>query len=129
MKLLLLLTLLSASLFSIELNWLHDYDKALSQAKKEKKDVYLFVGADDCRWCQRFYDLTLSKPCVMKKLKKDYVPLYMSRDQHKIPKKFKVRGVPRHYFLTSDGDIIYTAQGSREPDGFYDLLDEVDVAK
>ena len=129
MKFLLLLPILILSLHSYELNWLHDYDEALLLAEKEKKSVYLFVGADDCRFCELFKDLTLSKKEVMDTLKKDYIPLYLSRDRHKIPKQFIVQGVPRHYFLTSDGDLIHADAGSREPDGFYDILDEVDLKK
>ena len=53
----------------------------------------------------------------------------MSRDQHKIPNKFKVEGVPRHYFLTSDGKIIHADQGSREPDGLFMMMDEAEMKK
>ncbi len=129
MKLIILTLIFTSSLFSANIDWLHDYDKALSIAKEQNKDVYLFVGADECRWCDRFIAMTLSKKEVIKVLEKDYVLLFMSRDQHDIPKKFERYGVPRHYFLTSDGKIIHDDRGSREPAGFYDILDEVDLKK
>lgn len=110
-----------------ELNWINDYDKALKQAKIEKKSVYLFIGADVCVWCDRFKDLTLSKKHVIKKLQEEYVLLYLSRDRHVIPKQFETKSVPRHYFLKSSGEIIYADKGSREPDGFLALLDEVSL--
>ncbi len=123
----LLIFLLSSILYSYELDWLHDYDKALSLAKKENKSVYLFIGADDCRFCERFKDLTLSKKEIIDTLRKDYILLYLSRDKHQVPKKLKIKGVPRHYFLTASGKIIHEDAGSREPAGFYDILDEVDL--
>ena len=129
MKHLILILLLMSSLFSARLNWLHDYDSALILAKMQNKDVYLFIGANECRYCDKFVKDTLSHEEVIKKLRKDYILLYMSRDEHKIPKKFKIRGVPRQYFLTSDGEIIYATNGSREIDGFYQLLDEVELSK
>ena len=129
MKLIILTLFLSSLLYSGELNWLHDYDKALSEAKKEHKDVYLFIGADVCRFCDLFKDMTLSNKEVIDTLKDDYVLLYLSRDRHKIPEHFAVQGVPRHYFLTSSGKIIHEDQGSREPAGFYIMLDEVDLKK
>ena len=129
MKLIILILLLSSLLFSAELNWLHDYDKALVEAKKENKDVYIFIGADVCRFCDLFKKVTLSKKEVIETLKEDYVLVYLSRDRHKIPKNFAIRGVPRHYFLTSDGEIIHEDMGSREPAGFYSILDEVDLKK
>ena len=129
MKHFILITLFVSSLFSANIDWLHDYNKALSIAKAQHKDVYLFVGADDCRWCDRFIAMTLSKKEVIKKLEENYVLLYMSRDKHDIPKKFERYGVPRHYFLTPKGEIIHSDRGSREPAGFYDILDEVDLKK
>ena len=127
MKFILLSFIFISSLYSYELNWLHNYDEALLLAKKENKNIYLFVGADNCRYCERFKDLTLSKKEVMDTLKKDYIPLYLNRDQHEIPKHFITQGVPRHYFLTPNAKIIHTDAGSREPAGFYDILDEVEL--
>ena len=129
MKHFLLITALFSNLFSAELNWLHDYDEALKIAKKEQKAVYLFVGADVCRWCDRFKEMTLSKPEVIERLREEYVLLYLSRDRHKIPKHFEVRGVPRHYFLTNNAEVIHADRGSREVQGFFDLLDEVGLKK
>ncbi len=129
MKFILFPFIFIASLYSYELNWLHNYDETLLLAKKENKNIYLFIGADHCRFCERFKNLTLSKKEVMDTLKKDYIPLYLNRDQHKIPKHFITQGVPRHYFLTPSGKIIHADAGSREPAGFYDILDEVELKK
>ena len=129
MKYLIIITLLLSSLTAKELNWLHHYDSALQLAKMQKKDVYLFIGADECRFCDKFKDETLSSKEVIKTLRKDFILLYMSRDQHKIPKKFKTQGVPQHYFLDENGEIILTTNGSREIPGFYMLLEEVDLLK
>lgn len=129
MKHLILSLLFISSLYSYELNWIHDYNSALKLAKKENKNVYLFIGADNCRFCERFKDWTLSKKEVMDTLKQDYIPLYLNRDRHEIPKKFVTQGVPRHYFLTPYGKIIHEDAGSREPAGFYDILDEVELKR
>ena len=129
MKHLVLALIFISSLYSYELNWINNYDSALELAKKEKKDVYLFIGADNCRFCERFKDWTLSKKEVIDTLKEDYILLYLNRDHHKIPKDFVIQGVPRHYFLTGDGKIIHKDAGSREPAGFYDILDEVELKK
>lgn len=129
MRALFLTFALLSSLFGADLPWLHDYDAALKQAQKENKEIYLFIGADVCRWCERFKEMTLSKQEVIERLKKEYVLLYMSRDRHKIPAKFTTKGVPRHYFLKSEGTIFYEDRGSREAEGFLSLLDEVGLKK
>ena len=121
--------LLSSTLGAVELNWEHNYENALATAKKEHKSVYLFIGADNCKHCERFKEQTLSNKALIETMKKEYVLLFMSRDQHKIPDKFEKYGVPFHYFLTPDGKIIAEVQGSRELAGWYDVLDEVDLIK
>jgi len=123
------LFLLSASLNAIELNWEHNFQRALTTAQKEKKMVYLFIGADKCRYCDKFKKETLSNKKLIETMKKEYVLLYMSRDQHAIPDGFERYGVPMHYFLTPKGKIIAKVQGSRELSGWYDVLDEIDLIK
>ena len=123
------LFLLSGILGAIELNWEHNFQHALTTAKKEKKLVYLFIGADQCRYCDKFKKETLSNKKLIKTMKKEYVLLYMSRDQHIIPEGFEKYGVPMHYFLTPEGKVIAKVQGSRELEGWYDVLDEIDLRK
>ena len=121
--------LLFSTLNAVELNWEHNYDNALASAKKEHKMVYLFIGADICKHCDRFKEQTLSNKDLIKKMREDYILLYMSRDQHDIPDRFEQYGVPFHYFLTPEGKIIAEVQGSRELEGWYDVLDEVELIK
>jgi len=126
-KIFFVLFLLSSTLNAIELNWEHNYDSALATAKKEHKMVYLFIGADNCKHCERFKKLTLSNKALIERMKKKYILLFMSRDQHKIPDGFEKYGVPFHYFLTPTGKIVAEVQGSRELAGWYDVLDEIDL--
>ena len=114
---------------AVELDWEHDYTAALKQAKKENKLVYLFIGADKCKHCERFKKQTLSNKALIEEMKKEYILLYMSRDRHEIPEGFERYGVPMHYFLTADGKIIAVIQGSRELEGWYDVLDEIDLIR
>lgn len=107
--------------------WLNDYNKALKVAKKQDKDIYLFIAADTCKFCKRFKEVTLSKKHVMDRLQEEYILVYLSRDQHVIPKGFSSEGVPRHYFLTKEGKVIFETFGMPEPDGFFLILDEVDL--
>jgi len=130
MKTLLTLLILITSLFSYETdNWLHNYDKALKIAQKEHKNIYLFIGADACKFCKIFKEKTLSQESVMKRLKEDYVPIYLSRDQHTIPDKFEKFGAPRHYFLDENGKILFATFGVLEPAGFFTILDEADLSR
>jgi thioredoxin-related protein len=128
MKYLILIFALLSSL-SAEFDWPSDYDEALQKAKVEKKDVYLFIGSAYCRYCEKMKRTTLSDKDVLKRLKKSYVTIYMSRDIDDIPSQFKTKPVPRHYFVSPKGEVIYTTIGSRSKEGFFELLDEVEESK
>lgn len=123
--------LLAAALF-LNLNafdWPSDYDEALAEAKKEQKDIYLFIGSEYCRYCEKFEKEVLSQEEVIDRLKKSYVLIYLSRDIDDIPSHLETTPVPRHYFLTKEGKVILTTIGGRSVEGFYELLDEVKEAK
>lgn len=129
MKKFLLSVLFISSLSASEINWINDYDDALEKAKQENKDIYVFIGADECRFCVLFKKNALSKKSVIERLNKEYIPVYLSRDQHIIPSNFATQGVPRHYFVSSDGKVFHEDRGSREESGFLSILDEAELQK
>lgn len=129
MRVIVLMMALFAMLMGVELKWSSDYDAALKEAKKEKKDIYLFLGSEYCKYCEKFKDEVLSKDEVIKRLKKSFVLLYLSRDIDDIPAGLETKPVPRHYFLDEKGKVIYTTIGGRSVEGFYELLDEVKDTK
>ena len=130
MKTLLLSLLFITSLFSYETDsWIHNYDTGVKLAQKEHKNIYLFIGADKCKFCKIFKEKTLSQKRVMDRLHKDYVLIYLSRDRHTIPDKFEKFGAPRHYFLDENGKILFATFGVLEPAGFFTILDEADLSK
>ncbi len=128
-KILLLVLFTSSLLLASEIHWLHNYDEAIKKAKQEHKDIYIFIGADECRFCVLLKKKALSKKSVIERLNSEYIPVYLSRDQHKIPSKFATQGVPRHYFLSSDGKVFHEDRGSREESGFLSILDEAELLK
>ncbi|WP_297440045.1 thioredoxin family protein [Sulfurimonas sp.] len=130
MKIFILISILYSFLSGYEAdNWSHDYNKTLKLAQKEHKNIYLFIGADKCHFCKMFKEKTLSKKWIIKRLKQDYKVIYLSRDRHYIPEKFQKFGVPRHYFLDSNGKILFESFGVLEPAGFVTMLDEADLTK
>jgi len=111
------------------LDWPDNYKEALAQAKKEKKDIYLFIGSEDCKFCEKLKKEVFSQKEVVDKLKKDYVLIYLSTVIDDIPSQFEINPIPRHYFLTDTGSVIYTTIGGRSKEGFYELLDDVKEIK
>ena len=125
MRYFILMAVLISSLSAAALNWSSDYEKALADAKREKKEIYLFLGSEYCKYCEKFKDEVLVKDEVLKRLSSSYILLYLSRDIDDIPAGLEAKPVPRHYFLDSSGKVIYTTIGGRSVEGYNELLDEV----
>ncbi len=119
----LIMALISA--LNAEFDWPSDYDEALENAKKEKKGVYLLIGSANCPFCEKFENQVLTDNDVYKKLTKNFIPLYLSRDIDDIPEKFKTSPIPRHYFLDENGDIVESLMGYRGIPCFNNIIDDV----
>ena len=126
----LFLTILSVSwLMSANLTWGNDYNKALKEAQVKKKDIYMLVTSENCRWCRKFEATTLQDPLVLQKLNQKYVLLHIDRDKDYMPEHFKKKRVPRHYFIRNDGSIIYSFLGFWDSEDFISFLSDVDKRK
>lgn len=126
MKYIFLITLFISSLFATQMGWQNNYKAALKEAKIEKKDVYMLITSSDCRWCRKFESTTLQEKVVIERLKEQYVLLHVDRDDDFIPADFKRKRVPRHYFITNRGEIIYSFLGYWDREDFFSFLADVD---
>ena len=129
MKLLLTILALSAILFASKADFINDYDKALELAQAQKKDIYMLVTSNSCQWCRKFEKKTLGDKATMDELKKQYVLLALNRDIHVIPKQYKAKRVPKHFFLTPKGEVIYAFLGYWNPEDFASFVGEVQKKK
>jgi thioredoxin-related protein len=103
-------------------DWQTNYHSALNKAQDENKRIYLLIVSDDCRWCRKFKKITLKDKKILKKLDEKYILLILNRDKNYIPNKFKTSPIPRHYFLTSNGEIVYPIVGYRDVEMFSDFI-------
>ena len=117
--------LLATVLFS-STNWQTNYHTALQMAQEENKRVYMLIVSDDCRWCNKFERTTLKDKKILQRLNEKYVLLHLIREWDNIPKKFKTTPIPRHYFLTSQGEIVFPVVGYRDIDTFKEFLNNAD---
>ena len=123
MKLFFAFLVFSLTLFSQELHFFNDYNKALQNAKKEHKLVYVLIVSDTCRWCKKFENITLQNKKIKERVNKEFVTVLLSRDRHFIPKGFKTSPVPRHYFVDAKGKILYSSLGYRDEELFDSFMD------
>jgi thioredoxin-related protein len=94
---------------------------ALEKARKEKKHVFVRVGAPWCGWCVRM-DKFLAQPRVAKIIEKDFVATKVDLERMtgakavvaKIRKPGEGGGIPWFAFLDQKGQVLVT---STRPDG------------
>jgi thioredoxin-related protein len=92
------------------------FAKALAQARKERKTVFVRVGAPWCGWCVRM-DKFLARPEIAKILEKDYVVAKIDLTRMtgaeavvaEIRKPGEGGGIPWFAFLDGEGKILVTS--------------------
>ena len=112
--------------FAAEMGYETDYKIALSKAKKEGKDIMLFMTTSYCPWCRKLENRILSQNDIDAKIKEKYIPLTLNLDTDTFPKQFvKTRFTPILYVVNSkDESIAHQFAGYNNRDGFLRLLNK-----
>jgi thioredoxin-related protein len=117
--------LITFALWADEIHWQEDYATAVVSAKTTKKPIYVLISAAECPWCAKFEKTTLKDKKVIELLNKNFIAVHLVRDFDTIPQKFKQRPVPRHYFVSSKGNMLSEDIGYVEADVFADELQTI----
>ncbi|WP_455755625.1 thioredoxin family protein [Sulfurimonas sp.] len=87
--------------FASNMGYYRDYNKALSQAKKEDKVIMLVIIGDYCPWCRKFERKTLQRAKVAINVQNNFIPLIVDKnyDKDKYPARFSTQIVPTVYYI------------------------------
>jgi protein disulfide-isomerase len=99
--------------------WQTDYEQALAQAGKEKKNVLLdFTGSDWCPYCIQMDKEVLSRPefekfaqnhLVLVKLdfpRRKQLPPVESEQNHRLGRRFAIEGYPTYILVDPNGKEV-----------------------
>jgi protein disulfide-isomerase len=99
--------------------WSTDHEKALAQAKSEKKLVLMdFTGSDWCIWCKKLNQEVFSKPKFKDYAKDNLVLLELDfprgkqqskelkEQNEKLSKEYHIEGFPTVIVLNSEGKKV-----------------------
>ncbi len=123
-KIILGILLLSSTVFSLD--WVKDIDTAFTLAKKEHKNVMVFVEGENCRWCKKMKHRTLSDESVEKRLEKYVVVKVMREDGNAMSVLPPVQGVPTIFFMKENKAVIEEIIGYFNVEDFLSYIGDVE---
>lgn len=101
-----------------------NYQEAISESKKENKNILIFFSADWCGYCTKMKSQTMNDETVEESLKK-YIYLYVNTDKDReIVKKFKVNRLPSFIVIDKNEKQLKKHSGFMEAVGFNKWLND-----
>jgi len=110
--------------FAEHMGYETDYKVALSKAKKEGKELLIFMSTSYCPWCRKLEKRLLSKTDIDKKIKAKYIPLKLNFSKKNFPKQFKeIALTPTLYIVDPKTEkIVHQFVGYSNREGFLEIL-------
>ena len=104
--------------FATDMGYETHYKMALAKAKKEDKELMIFMTTSYCPWCRKLENRILSQNDIDAKIKAKYIPLMLNLDKDTYPEQFaKTRFTPILYVVDAKDESIkhkfvgYSARG------------------
>ncbi len=90
-----------------DMGYENDYKVALAKAKKEGKELMVFMTTAYCPWCRKLENRILSQEHIDKKIKATHIPVMLNFDEKKFPKNLKkISVVPTLYIVDAKTETI-----------------------
>lgn len=99
------------------------YSEGVALAKETGKKIYVNFHADWCTYCVKMGKETFVDKKVIAFLNDEFVAISVDTEKESdVASKYKVRGLPTHLFLESDGSSIGAQPGFLDAKQFVKLL-------
>jgi len=110
--------------FAADMGYETNYKTALEKARKEGKDIMIFMTTSYCPWCRKLENRILSQNDIDAKIKSKYIPLMLNLDKDSYPKEFsKTRFTPILYIVNSkDESVVHKFVGYSNRGEFLQVL-------
>lgn len=93
--------------FDKDMAYENDYKIALAKAKKEGKNLMVFMTTSYCPWCRKLENRILSQEHIDKRIKAMHVPVMLNYDKKKFPKNLgKINVTPTLYVVDAKTEKI-----------------------
>ena len=121
----LLFFVMAIALHSADIEWFYDYKEALDTAKKEHKNILVFMSQPGCGSCEYMKENVFVDAGVEAYMNAHYIALNFSIYDEEVPEHLKVRVTPVFHFLNGEGEPIHAKLiGGKTPPFFLKALQE-----
>lgn len=94
---------MAAALFSEQIRWHNDFDKALFKAKEEKKEIMLLVLKKECAECKEVFVEVFNDKEVQEKVNRKYIAVvaFFEHENSYPVELFYTQSFPTIFFVSS----------------------------
>lgn len=125
-KIILISLYFTITLFAQNLVTFTNYEEALNSAKKNGKNILMFVYTDSCSWCKKMKKETLSNKNSIEFINKNFIFLTINREKDSFPKEFSPRFIPTTYLIDAKNEEeIYALYGFKSSKELISELDDL----
>ncbi|MBD3831560.1 MAG: thioredoxin family protein [Arcobacter sp.] len=121
MKKILMIVLFGLSAANANLVWQSNLNKATIEAKQSKKNIFILVESNHCRWCKLLKETTLSDPKIQTKLGK-FILVKIIREEAAKYALPPIIGVPTIFVVTPDKKITEQGVGYLESEDMNNVI-------
>ncbi|ADN10096.1 thioredoxin family protein [Sulfurimonas autotrophica] len=125
MKILILLLTSVLILFANELQFEHNFDKALKKAKEQNKAVMMMYSAVWCPECNYMKEIVFKDKQVSTYIEKHFIVLSLDIQKDTLPKGFEYPGIPVFFFLDDNASEKDKIIGGSKANIFLEKLKSV----
>ena len=129
LKIMLVFLLFASSVFAGGVDFIkQDWEKALNEAEKTGKPIFVDAYTDWCGWCKVMDNKTFSDETIYTFMNKHFVNAKINMEKGigiKLAMKYQVTGFPSYLIFNDSGRLVYKTLGFMEPKDFIKVLNKI----
>ena len=122
MKYLIIISALSILLIANEIQFEHDFNKALQKAKSQNKEVMMMYSATYCPECNYMKEIVFKNREVNQYIQKHFIVLSLDIQKDTLPDGFDFIGIPTFFFIDENATEKNRIVGGDKADKFLKSL-------
>jgi thioredoxin-related protein len=108
-----------------QIKWAKNYESALSQATKEKKNVMVMLSKEGCPACEYMEGVVFEESAIEDTINAKFVSVHIDVQKEKIPAGLGFIGTPTFYFLNAKGEKLKRHDGGANIPDFMGILNSI----